>query len=73
MSLSWMIVCQPDPFQAAVLFSFRLLEPFYECIDVASSHLICRKYVILFLKLCSFCNIELLLLNRYIYMLRSSR
>jgi hypothetical protein len=57
MSLFWMIVCQPDPFKAAVLFSLRLLEPLCECNVVASSHLICRKYVILFLKLCDLCNI----------------
>jgi hypothetical protein len=68
-----MIVCQPDPFEAAVLFSFRLLEPLYECIAVAYSHLICQKHVILFLKLCGLCNIWLLLLNRYIYILRASR
>jgi hypothetical protein len=52
-----MIVCQPDPFEAVVLFSFRLLERLCECIVVASSHLICQKYVILFLKLCGLCNI----------------
>jgi hypothetical protein len=51
MSLSWMIVCQPDPFEAAVMFSFRLLEPLCECNVVASSHLIYQKYLILFLKL----------------------
>jgi hypothetical protein len=52
-----MIVWQPDPFEAAVLFSLCLLEPLCECIAVASSHLICRKNVILFLKLCGLCNI----------------
>jgi hypothetical protein len=57
MSLSWMIVCEPDPFEAAVLFSFRLLEPLCECIAVASSHLICQKHVILFLKMYGLCNI----------------
>jgi hypothetical protein len=51
MSVSWMIVCQPDPFEAAVLFWFRLLEPLRECNDVASSHLIS------FLKLYGLCNI----------------
>jgi hypothetical protein len=53
MSLSWMILCEPDPLEAAVLFSFCLLETLCECIVVASSHLICQKHVILFLKLCS--------------------
>jgi hypothetical protein len=52
-----MIVCQPDPFEAAVLFLFRLLEPLCECNVVASSHSICLKHVILFLKLCSLCSI----------------
>jgi hypothetical protein len=52
-----MIVCEPDPFEVAVLFSFSVLEPIYKCIVVASSHLICRKHVILFLKLCGLCNI----------------
>jgi hypothetical protein len=57
MSFSWMIFCELDPFEAAVLFSFSLLEPLCECIVVASSHLICHKNVILFLKLCGLCNI----------------
>jgi hypothetical protein len=52
-----MIVCQPNPFETVVLFLLRLLEPLYECIVVASSHLICRKNVILFLKLYGLCNI----------------
>jgi hypothetical protein len=52
-----MIVCQRDPFEAAVLCLFRLLEPLYECNVVSSSHLIYWKYVILFLKLCDLCNI----------------
>jgi hypothetical protein len=52
-----MIVYQPNPFGAAIMFLFRLLEPLYECNVVASSHLICRTYVILFLKLCGLCNI----------------
>jgi hypothetical protein len=43
-----MIVCQPDPFEGAVMFSFRLLEPLFECNVVASSHLIYRKYVYYF-------------------------
>jgi hypothetical protein len=52
-----MIVCEPDPFEVLVLFSFRLLEPLCECIAVASSHLIYWKHVILFLKLSGLCNI----------------
>jgi hypothetical protein len=52
-----MIVCEPDPFEAAVMFLFHLLEPLCECIVVANSHLNCQKHVILFLKLCGLCNI----------------
>jgi hypothetical protein len=52
-----MIVCEPDPFEAAIMFSFSLLEPLCKCIVVASSHLICQKHIILFLKLCDLCNV----------------